>query len=197
MDNFWNERYGVDEYVYGDQPNVFFAEQLRLISPGTLILPCEGEGRNAVYAASLGWKVHAFDSSEAGKQKAMRLAERIGTTFEYDIVDANDANYLENSADVVAFVYAHFPPMTRKSIHQKAMHWLKPGGRLLLEAFHPSQLQNQSGGPKALSMLYSEDMIKADFAGLHVEIMASIETTLSEGKYHEGKAHIVRYLGVK
>jgi hypothetical protein len=66
MSNTWNERYSKTEYVYGEIPNVFFAAQLGTLQPGNIILPCEGEGRNAVYAASQGWNVEAFDSSEAG-----------------------------------------------------------------------------------------------------------------------------------
>ena len=72
MKNFWNERYSEKEYVYGEKPNVFFAEQLRQIAPGTIVLPCEGEGRNAVYAAANGWEVQAFDTSIIGKSKAIQ-----------------------------------------------------------------------------------------------------------------------------
>lgn len=34
----------------------------------------EGEGRNGVYAAKLGWEIDAVDWSEKGKEKAERLA---------------------------------------------------------------------------------------------------------------------------
>ncbi len=74
MKNFWNKRYSEKEYVYGEDANVFFAEQLQQITPEKIILPCEGEGRNAVYAATSGWGVHAFDTSIIGKSKAIQLA---------------------------------------------------------------------------------------------------------------------------
>ena len=51
MKDFWNDRYGRAEYAYGKNPNVFFKEQLDLLPPGKILLPAEGEGRNAVYAA--------------------------------------------------------------------------------------------------------------------------------------------------
>jgi hypothetical protein len=119
--NFWNERYSEKEYVYGEEPNVFFAEQVKNIKPGKIILPCEGEGRNAVYAASLGWEVNAFDSSEAGKIKALQLAAVKGVSINYTVYDANTITYAENSVDIVAFIYAHFPATIRKQIHQKAI----------------------------------------------------------------------------
>ena len=109
MSNYWNERYSKEEYAYGDEPNVFFAEQLKLLKPGVVIFPCEGEGRNAVYAASQGWTVHAFDSSEAGKTKALLLAQKKGQTIQYIIDDALDVQYPKATADAVVFIFAHFP----------------------------------------------------------------------------------------
>lgn len=197
MSDFWNERYSEEEYVYGEAPNVFFTEQINELKPGSMILPCEGEGRNAVYAATMGWVVKAFDSSEAGKIKALQLAHKKGVSIHYTIDDATTVNFPERSADVVAFIYAHFPPAIRKQIHQKAINWLKPGGKIIIEAFNPGQLQNNSGGPKDLAMLYTEDIIREDFEGMEFDLIQTTQTILSEGKYHEGKADIIRFVGVK
>jgi hypothetical protein len=197
MNNIWNERYSQEEYVYGEEPNVFIAEQLNKLQNGIIILPCEGEGRNAVHAASQGWIVNAFDSSDAGKIKALQLAGKMGVSIEYEIADAVSADYRESSADAVAFIYAHFPPAIRKQIHQKAISWLKPGGKIIIEAFNPAQLQNSSGGPKDISMLYTEEIINEDFHGLDIELIETLQTTLQEGKYHQGKADIIRFVGSK
>lgn len=197
MNNIWNERYSNEEYVYGEEPNVFFAAQLNKLEKGIIILPCEGEGRNAVYAASQGWMVNAFDSSEAGKAKALQLADKKGVAIEYEIADAVAVNYKEGSVDAVAFIYAHFPPAIRNQIHQKAISWLKPGGKIIIEAFNPAQLQNTSGGPKDAAMLYTEEIIKADFQELEIELIQMLQTTLQEGKYHQGTADIIRFVGSK
>jgi len=197
MNNIWNERYSQEEYVYGEEPNVFIAEQLNKLQNGIIILPCEGEGRNAVHAASQGWIVNAFDSSDAGKMKALQLAGKMGVSIEYEIADAVSADYRESSADAVAFIYAHFPPAIRKQIHQKAISWLKPGGKIIIEAFNPAQLQNSSGGPKDISMLYTEEIIREDFQELNIELIETLQTTLQEGKYHQGKADIIRFVGNK
>jgi hypothetical protein len=197
MMDFWNERYSKTAYFYGETPNVFFAEQLSKLTPGNLVLPCEGEGRNAVFAAGLGWQVNAFDSSEAGKAKALQLAEKKSVVIDYLVEDAVSATYPENSVDVVAFIYAHFPAAIRKSIHQKAIGWLKPGGIIIMEAFNPKQLNNESGGPKDLSMLYTKEMLQDDFASMKVNMLETLQTELNEGKYHEGVADVIRFVGVK
>ena len=56
---FWNERYNAPEYAYGVEPNRYFQSVLDQFQgqPGRMLLPAEGEGRNAVYAALKGWKV--------------------------------------------------------------------------------------------------------------------------------------------
>jgi hypothetical protein len=63
MKDFWNERYGWDESAYGEQPNEYFKKQLAQLEPGEILMPAEGEGRNAVHAAKSGWHVKAFDTS--------------------------------------------------------------------------------------------------------------------------------------
>jgi len=197
MKEFWNERYRNTQYVYGKKPNVFFAQQLEKLAPGTLILPCEGEGRNAVYAAKQGWKTNAFDYSQEAKAKALQLANNMQVDIRFDVIDVNDAEYPNNSADVVAFIYTHFPENTRTRIHQKAIKWLKPGGKIILEAFTPLQLNNSSGGPKDASMLYTTDMMKNDFKTMDIELLVETQTELSEGEFHEGNADILRMVAVK
>jgi len=72
----WDSRYSEAEYVYGVEPNHYLRNFLEGRPPGKILFPAEGEGRNAVYAALLGWEVEAFDQSEKGREKALRLASR-------------------------------------------------------------------------------------------------------------------------
>ena len=75
MIDFWNDRYGADEYAYGTLPNEFLKAELAKLKPGSILFPAEGEGRNAVFAAKQGWQASAFDMSTAGKSKAEQLLE--------------------------------------------------------------------------------------------------------------------------
>lgn len=197
MKSFWDDRYSAAEYVYGEDPNVFFAEQLKKLTPGKIILPCDGEGRNAVYAALLGWEVLAFDSSEAGKIKAEKLAQKKNVKIDFIIGDALTINYTQKSVDVVALIYAHLPAQVRKRLNNAAVSWLKPGGRIILEAFNPNQIGNLSGGPKEVSMLLTEQIIKEDFGSLQVKLLQMVETELYEGEFHKGKADVLRFIGQK
>ena len=51
MKEFWNERFSSDTYLYGEEPNPHFKEFIDNNHKGNILLPGEGEGRNAVYAA--------------------------------------------------------------------------------------------------------------------------------------------------
>ena len=69
--NSWETRYKEKGHAYGEAPNLFFEEWLQKFEPGSILMPADGEGRNGVFAAKLGWKVTSFDLSEAGKTKAL------------------------------------------------------------------------------------------------------------------------------
>ena len=195
--SFWNERYSQSEFVYGEGPNIFFAEELSKLMPGTIILPCDGEGRNAVYAATKGWNVQAFDLSEAGKLKADHLALKYGVEIDFQIMDAEFASFSDESTDVVALIYAHLPPEVRKTLHLNSIKWLKPGGKVILEVFCPDQLNNSSGGPKDLNLLYTKEMLSDDFKDLKIELLEYKKIELNEGKFHKGIAAVIRMIASK
>lgn len=196
---FWDERYQQPEYAYGDDANAYFAEHLPAPPhPGArLLLPCEGEGRNAVHAARLGWQVDAFDFSEFGREKCRQLAARHRVAVNYELADARQYAYSEAQYDAAALIFAHFPPQLRPWVHGRVAAALKPGGMLILEAFQPAQLQNSSGGPKTVDMLYDVPMLSRDFEGLQCLEAATAEVTLNEGPYHQGKADVVRFRAIK
>jgi SAM-dependent methyltransferase len=189
----WNERYGSDDYAYGEEPNAFFKACLdRLPTPGRILLPGEGEGRNAVYAARQGWKVNAFDFSAAGRDKALRLAERHGVHIDYEVADYETAHIEPEAYDAIALIFAHMHENIRQTVHQKLVPALKRGGYLFLEAYSPEQLNYGTGGPPARELLYSLEDLRDDFSSLHIVELDKIETDIQEGRYHTGLASVVR-----
>lgn len=197
MQQFWDERYAAPAFAYGTEPNVFLKAQLNKMTPGSILFPCEGEGRNAVYAASLGWEVSAFDYSVSGRNKALMLANQQDVDITYQIIQAELADYPENCFDAIALIYAHFEPELRLKFHQRCLSWLKPGGRIIIEAFNPEQLNYSSGGPKNPEMLYAEKMLSEDFGTLQIEHLQTIITDLDEGPFHRGKAAVIQFVGIQ
>ena len=81
----WNDRYKSSDYIYGEIPNNFFKNFIDNETPGKILLPAEGEGRNAVYAAKKGWKCFAFDFSIIARKKALQLVEKNNVKIIYDL----------------------------------------------------------------------------------------------------------------
>ena len=100
----WDSRYSAEEYIYGIEPNEYLRHFLDSRKPGRILFPAEGEGRNAVYAASLGWQVDAFDQSETGRQKALKLAAMKGVSINYGLISLEDWQPDSNIYDAVALV---------------------------------------------------------------------------------------------
>jgi SAM-dependent methyltransferase len=196
MKDFWNARYSEATYAYGKTPNNFFAGELVARLPGRLLLPCEGEGRNAVYAAALGWEVRAFDLAEAGRDKALALAREAGARIEYEVAPHAEAHVEPGWADVAALIYAHVPADGRRDFHRRVARGLRPGGVLLLEGFEVGQLGRDSGGPKNEAMLFDEARLREDFAPeLAIDRLETTEVVLEEGRFHRGPARVIRLVG--
>ncbi|MFN5622259.1 MAG: class I SAM-dependent methyltransferase [Flavobacteriales bacterium] len=201
--DFWNSRYGEEGFAYGAEPNRYFAEKLNSIEVGSLLLPAEGEGRQAVYAAKLGWKVTAFDPSDAGRVKAMTLAQESGSIINYDVCDANDfIRRNKERFDVVAFIYSHFPDADRVEQHQRLAQMVNPGGFAIVEVFAKGHTAYNSkdprvGGPREESMLFSEIELIQLLDGFDMLESSIEEVQLNEGKYHVGRGLVLRALARK
>ncbi len=196
MPDTWNERFSGNEYYYGTEPNVFFAREIRSIPPGSLLTLGEGEGRNAVFAATLGWKVDAVDQSEAGRTKALALAQQHGVSLNYTIADISLFAFPKHRYDAVALIFLHLPEELRTRIHAWAAEALKPGGRIILEAYSRDQIRYTSGGPKDPALLYETSFIAADFRHLRHEKLEKVVETLDEGPHHRGRASVIRFVGI-
>jgi hypothetical protein len=196
MQDFWNQRYATHDTVYGKAPNQYFKSIMDSLTRGSLLLPAEGEGRNAVYAASLGWKVEAFDYSSVAQEKALQFAHTTDVTIKYDVLELNEFKATKQY-DAIGLIYVHLPTKERIALHQKMVDALLPGGVLIVEAFSKAQINNTSGGPKDIEQLYSLDQLKQDFTSLNCIQALEIEVDLEEGPFHKGKANLVRYCAKK
>jgi len=193
----WDRRYGTEEYAYGKDPNAFFSTHLDGMDPGLLLLPGEGEGRNAADSALNGWTVDAFDQSNVGKSKALALASELGVEINYQACLLEDFQFLPNHYNAAGLLFFHPDPASRSFLHKKVYESLKPGGTLILEAFHKEQLQKNTGGPRSKEMLFDEETLSSDFAFFNTLLLEKQEIELNEGPFHQGLASVIRFLGIK
>ncbi|HQZ98317.1 MAG TPA: class I SAM-dependent methyltransferase [Pyrinomonadaceae bacterium] len=198
----WDERYREDEFAYGEEPNVYLREQLEKLDAGSILFPAEGEGRNAVFAAKLGWDIFAFDISSEGRKKALSLAAKNNVTIDYQVGELQDLNYTDGQFDAIALIYAHFPSEIKSQIHRSLDRYLRPGGVIIFEAFSKKHLEYlardpKMGGPKDIGSLFSIEEIKADFPNYDALELYETEIDLNEGLYHVGQGSVIRFVGRK
>jgi hypothetical protein len=197
MKEFWDERYASDEYVYGIEPNVFFKTWVDKSNAGKMLLPGEGEGRNAVYAASEGWDVMAFDQSKNARMKALKLAEEKDVKINYKTGSILDVPLEKDSLELIGLVYFHLFPEARTRYHEHLAASLKTGGLIVIEVFSKEQIYNSTGGPKDLNLLYSLGDIIKDFNDMEIVYAANEAVNLNEGPFHQGMADVIRFVGKK
>lgn len=202
MDDFWNQRYKDLKWAYGKQPNNYIKEKLEVLEPCKILFACEGEGRNAVYAATKGFETYAFDLSQEGKNKALSLAKEYHVNIDYQVSNLEKVNYPKQSFDALALIYGHFPKSKQREYHQLLASFLKPEGVLILEGFAKNHVVNQlsnekAGGPKDHTMLYDLQELKQDFADFVWSEALEVQTVLQEGEFHQGKSDVIRLFGRK
>ncbi len=198
----WNERYRSEEFAFGVQPNNYLKEQLEKLPPGKILFAAEGEGRNAVFAATLGWAVSAFDISIEGKNKAAVLADANNVTIDYQVGELDTLGYAPNEFDAIALIYAHFPAAIKSQLHKQLGNLLRKDGVIIFEAFSKQHIgylaRNECiGGPKEIAMLFSIDEIRSDFPNYEIIELEEQVIELSEGPFHQGTGSVIRFVGRK
>ncbi len=196
-ETMWNERYAVEEYVYGTLPNDFLRENYSAIAKGRVLCLAEGEGRNAVFLAQQGYQVTAVDSSSVACDKALKLAAARGVEIDYHCADLSSFDFGREQWHGVVSIFCHLPPALRQAVHKKVVQALKPSGLLLLEAYTPAQLALASGGPPTEEMLMSAQLLSHELEGLQMECLKELQRDVIEGQYHTGLGAVVQLLGRK
>ncbi|HET8695650.1 MAG TPA: class I SAM-dependent methyltransferase [Aquabacterium sp.] len=201
MREFWNQKFEGDAYKYGEQPNAFLKQEAGRIRPhANVLVPGDGEGRNGVWLAEQGHQVVSVDCSDVGLVKAQDLARRRGVERQVQtrLADLTEWRPAPQAFDAVVVCYLHLPSSQRPAVMANLLQALKPGGLLVLEAFHPNQLGLTSGGPKDVDLLYTlqalrDDASHSDVAG--AELLGwEGEVDLNEGPFHQGRAQVTRWI---
>jgi ubiquinone/menaquinone biosynthesis C-methylase UbiE len=202
MKEKWDERYQEPEFAYGREPNDFFKEWLLKFEPGSILMPADGEGRNGVFAASLGWDTTSFDLSDQGQLKALQLAKEHGVTLKYIVGDFEQLDFEKETFDVIGLIYAHVPAAQKSLFHHCVNDWLKPGGIIIFEAFSKAHLAFKQrdpkvGGPDDINTLYSKEELITDLKNYDTLQLTEEDILLNEGNYHIGKGSVIRFVGRK
>ncbi|MFQ5481144.1 MAG: class I SAM-dependent methyltransferase [Nitrospinaceae bacterium] len=157
----WDEKYREDPCPAGREPVAWLmANAFYLTGSGKALDLAMGEGRNAIYAAGLGYEVLGVDISEVGVAQARTLASQKNLSMETLVVDLDDWPLPEDSFDLVMCFYfldrRLFAPIRRA---------VRPGGLVLFETF-TGEHQKHSGLRREWTLEPNE--LLREFSGFRV-----------------------------
>jgi len=190
----WEERYGVDDYVYGTEPNEFLRDHVSELPDGDVLCLAEGEGRNAVFLATTGRRVSSVDLTEAGVAKTLRLAESAGVSVEAAVGDLAEFDLGTDRWDAIVSIFAHVPSSVRVGLHQRVVTALRPGGVLLLEAYTPDQIGRGTGGPQSEDLTMTLAGLRRELAPLAFVHGEECVRDIVEGTHHTGAGSVVQVI---
>lgn len=192
----WDERYSSDAYLYGREPNSFLKSMTSAIPGGGRVLClADGEGRNGVFLAKLGFEVTTIDQSQRGVDKARQFAVESGVELDATVGDLAITDLGDQRWDAVVSIFAHLPPEVRTDLHARVVRALKPGGLFVLEAYTPSQVGRGTGGPPIPELTMTLEGLRSELTGLTEEHGVELLRSVVEGAGHTGDGAVVQYVG--
>ncbi|WP_395574733.1 class I SAM-dependent methyltransferase [Streptomyces sp. BK79] len=131
---FWEARYRDTDRVWSGRPNGLLVREASDLTPGTALdLGC-GEGADAVWLASRGWRVTGVDISGTALERAAGHAADagVGDRIAWERHELG-RSFPEGSFDLVSAHYLQSPvPLDRRTVLRAAAAAVADGGTLLV-----------------------------------------------------------------
>ncbi|MCO5970466.1 class I SAM-dependent methyltransferase [Actinoallomurus soli] len=161
--DFWEERYAGHTHVWSGRPNPQLVAEAGDLTPGTALDAGCGEGADAVWLASRGWRVTAVDFAATALRRAREHAEAFdaGAAGRIDWLQADLTAWAppERRFDLVSTHYVHLAE-ERAAFFRRMAAAVAPGGSLLVVGHHPSDLETTVGRPPLPELFFTaEDVV--------------------------------------
>jgi len=166
----WNERYAAKEPTFLGEPNRLIAEEVGAMEPGRALDLATGEGRHAVWLASLGWQVVAVDFAESGLRRAKARADAERVHVNLVLADVHTLPLPPAHFDLVLAAFFHPSPAERTTLYPAMARTLAPGGTLLLVSYDIANLTEGTGGPQNPEWLLDPPVLAAELEALGLEV---------------------------
>lgn len=137
----WNEHFA-QGLGFNKEPNKTLVEAVKGVKkPGTALDIAMGQGRNAVFLATQGWKTTGVDISDEGIRQAKAAAAEKKVKLDALLVDVDNYDLGKQKWDLITLIYAGADPKMIERIKPA----LKKGGLFVAEYFHADSPAAQGG----------------------------------------------------
>lgn len=180
----WNRILTAEKPHFNTKPNAFLVEIASTRKPGTALDVGMGQGRNSIWLAQQGWDVTGFDPAEKAVALALENARKAGVQIKTEVKGMEDFDFGENRWDMIVLSYVGAREMP--DVIQRA---LKPGGVVVVEAFHRDATKGNSIGG---AVVFDTGELPALFPHLRA---VRYEEPLATADFGLDKVRLVRYCG--
>ncbi|MEO8657915.1 MAG: class I SAM-dependent methyltransferase [Bryobacteraceae bacterium] len=178
----WNRILTEEKPRFNVQPNEFLVQMAKGRKPGTALDVGMGQGRNTIWLAQQGWDVTGFDPAEKAVAAAQETARKLNVHFKSEIKGSETFDFGERRWDLILLSYVGGREMT--DVLQRA---LKPGGILVIEAFHRDATKGNSIGG---GVVFDSGELPALYPQLRV---VRYEEPIETADFGRRKVRLVRY----
>jgi 2-polyprenyl-3-methyl-5-hydroxy-6-metoxy-1,4-benzoquinol methylase len=182
----WNRILTSPTPAFNVQPNAFLVRMVKGVRPGAALDVGMGQGRNAIYLAQQGWTVTGFDPAEKAVAVAQEQAKKLGVKISTQAVGDEEFEFGKDRWDLIVLSY-----VSLRDTLPKMFESLKPGGRVVVEAFHRDSLKN---GPIGAGVVYDTNELLKLFDRFRVIHYEDAEDASDFGK---GVNRVVRLVAQK
>jgi SAM-dependent methyltransferase len=159
----WDERYSEHDHLWSVTPNLFVADRLNGAKPGRGLDVASGEGRNAIWLASLGWEMTAVDFSEVATARGRSHSDDV------DFVVADVTAWEPDEVfDLILMAYLHLTASDFEDLVRRSRSWLAPGGEMFLIGHDVSNIDQGWGGPQYPEILWDVPVVVEWLEGMTV-----------------------------
>jgi SAM-dependent methyltransferase len=167
----WNDRYTKREWEPEREPSLFLVREFESRPPGGRTLDlASGEGRNAVWLASRGWRVTGVDFSAVALGRAGQLAARRGVHVDWVRADVTRFALRPDSFELVVILYLQLPGADRRRALERAVAATAKGGELFMVGHALRNLTEGTGGPQDPAVLWEPGEIRRELTALGLSV---------------------------
>lgn len=167
---FWDERYAGSERVWSGRPNQRLVEQTADLEPGLALDVGCGEGADAIWLAEQGWRVTAVDVSTVALERTAQHAIERGVdgrvrVGQHDVLAGHPPRRPRRAPgyDLVSVHFLHVPREDFDGVYRRIAEVVAPGGRLLVVAHHPDDVESGARRPHGPGLLFPPEQVLGTF----------------------------------
>jgi SAM-dependent methyltransferase len=172
--------------MFNTAPNGFLVEMIKGVKPGRSLDVGMGQGRNTIYLAQQGWDSVGFDPAERAVAAANDQARAIGVTITTHVARAEEFDWGTNQWDLIVLSY-----VGGREYVQQVRRSLRPGGMVVLEAFHRDATKSR---PVGGAVVFDSNELLKLFGDLRI---VRYEDTAAVGDFGLADTRVVRLAAIK